>query len=315
MMDLMDTGRKPGIGVCLCLVVLTVAGAQDEPVVERDRSAEVAYLGKERQPADRFSRELSAAWQFLDGLKFEDAASEFEKVLNAEAAGPRDRVQALYGLALCHKYKPAGPDTAVSRSYFERIVREYPDNATAAWALMELGMLEDVESADGRVRARTYYERVLGSYPDSVAVHEVVLRLADTYLRFELDEDLIDRGLAVLEDHIRRYPDNPLVGTMHYRLAYFYYACLQDYERSLPHAVILGELRMEDPFRRPADNWQTAMNFLRLGRVAEALPWFERIIRENPGSRQVLSARQMVRTIEDYLQASDRSEAGGRPDE
>ena len=311
----MNTRRKSGISVCLSLVVLTASVAHGEPVVERDRSAEVAYLGKERQPADRFSHELSAAWQSLDGLKFEDAGAEFEIVLNAEGASRRDRVQALYGLALCHKYKHPGPDTALSRSYFERIVREYPDNKTAAWALMELGMLEDVESADGRARARAYYERVVGSYPESVAVHEVVLRLADTYLRFELDGDLVDRGLGVIEEHIRRYPDNPLVGTMHYRLAYFYYACLQDYERSLPHAVRLGELRMEDPFRRPADNWQTAMNFLRLGRAADALPWFERIIRENSQSRQVLSARQMVRAIENYLQASDRSDKGGRRDE
>lgn len=277
----------------------------DRSAGERDRGVEVVYLAKERQSADQLGAELIRAWQYLDDLKFEDAREEFDLVFKAERAGEGDRVQALYGLALCYKYTFPRPDTDLSRAYFERILSEYPSNSVAAWSLMELGMLEDLESVEGRRRARQYYEEVLESYPESVAVHEVVLRLADTYLRFELDSTLIERGLAVLENHIYRYPDNPLVGSMHYRLAYFYYACLQDYERSLPHAIRIGELRMEDPFRRPADNWQTAMNFLRLGRVEEALPWFERIVRENPQSRQVLSARQMIDTIEVYLKGRD----------
>ena len=301
----MKPSRTSGIKVGLFLVLASVSHLHGEREFERDREAEVAYLAKERQSADQFGAELIRAWQYLDALKFEDAQEDFDLVLNAERAGEGDRIQALYGLALCHKYTFPRPDTDLSRAYFERIVSEYPSNSVAAWSLMELGMLEDLESVEGRRRARGYYEEVLASYPDSVAVHEVVLRLADTYLRFELDSNLIERGLAVLEDHIYRHPDNPLVGSMHYRLAYFYYACLQEYARSLPHAVRVGELRMEDPFRRPADNWQTAMNFLRLGRVEEALPWFERILRENPQSRQVLSARQMTRAIEVYLKGRD----------
>ena len=303
----MKLGRTSGIRVGLYLIVVSVSAVHGERVFERDRGAEVAYLGKERQSADGFGAELRRGWQNLDALKFEDAGENFTIVLKAEEPGDRDRLQALYGLALCHKYKHPGPDTDLSRAYFERIVSEYPSNSVAAWSLMELGMLEDLESVEGRRRARSYYEKVLDAYPDSVAVHEVVLRLADTFLRFELDAALIERGLAVLEDHIHRHPNNPLVGSMHYRLAYFYYACLQDYERSLPHAVRVGELRMEDPFRRPADNWQTAMNFLRLGQVREALPWFERIVRENPQSRQVLSARRMISAIENNIEGRNRS--------
>ena len=107
--------------------------------------------------------------------------------------------------------------------------------------------------------------------------------------------------MAISVIFIGEYTNNPLAVSMHHRLNYFYFACLQDYEKSLPHAVRLGTLGVEDPSRRADDNWQTGVNFLRLNRIAEARLWFEKIVVENPVSKQRLSAERMIARIDTYL--------------
>jgi hypothetical protein len=116
--------------------------------------------------------------------------------------------------------------------------------------------------------------------------------------------------LAVLENHLELYPDNPLAGTMHYRVGYFYFACLQDYEKALPHSVATSTLRMEDPYRWPEDYWHTAMNFMRLNRPEEALPWFQKILTDKPTSRESLPAKQMIELINRFLDTPSRSGPG-----
>ena len=268
---------------------------------EQRRRREYRVLMSERQAADQYHDELTEAWSLYSALNIPEATRAFEDVRISEGVRERDLVQALYGLGLCYRYHMLRPNLEAARACFDEIASRFPQNRVAAWALMERGSLEDLETEAGRAAARTYFRRVLAEYPESLAIHETALRLAGTYLGRTLDPELIREGLAVLEDHIERHPDNPLVGTMHYRVGYFYFACLQDYEKALPHSVATSTLRMEDPYRWPEDYWHTAMNFMRLDRPAEALPWFEKILIDKPRSREALSAKQMVERINRYL--------------
>lgn len=266
------------------------------------RQREYEILLSERQKADRYSDELKEAWTAFGSLNMAEAIEKFEDINDAENAGEGDRVQALYGLGLCYRYNQPKEEKEKARQYFNQIVEEYPQNSVAAWALLELGIMENVYTLEGKLEARRRYQQVLSSYPDSLAIHETALRLADTYLGKSMHPAEIEVGLSILEEHIEKYPDNPLVGSMHYRLGYFYFACRQDYEKSLPHSVANSTLRMEDPYRWSEDFWHTAMNFMRLNRVEEALPWFEKIANERPEAREALPAKEMIIRIKRYLE-------------
>ncbi len=278
------------------------ASASDSQQTDKlRRQREYVVLMSERQAAGRFSEDLKIAWNAFGSLNMAEAIDLFERVNNAPNAAESDRVQALYGLGLCYRYSQTKEDKNEAREYFNQLVEAYTQNSAAAWALLELGIMENVYALEGKLEARRHYQRLLRNYPKSLAIHETALRLADTYLGKIIDPTEIQAGLSVLEKHIEKYPDNPLVGSMHYRVGYFYFACLQDYEKSLPHSVANSTLRMEDPYRWPEDFWHTAMNFMRLNRVEEALPWFEKIVNESPTGRESLPAKEMIERINRYL--------------
>jgi len=268
---------------------------------EQRRLREYRVLMTDRQDAEQYRDELTVAWSHYSALNIQEATRAFAGVRTAEGVGERDLVQALYGLGLCYRFHMHRPNFEEAQACFDEIASRFPQNRVAAWALMERGSLEDLETEAGRVAARLFFGRVLEEYPESLAIHETALRLAGTYLGRTLDPELIREGLAVLEKHIERHPDNPLVGTMHYRVGYFYFACLQDYEKALPHSVATSTLKMEDPYRWPEDYWHTAMNFMRLNRPEEALPWFEKILIDKPTSREAFPAKQMIERINRYL--------------
>jgi tetratricopeptide (TPR) repeat protein len=310
----------PGISTGIVLILLlgligsSIFAAGADKSEEQRRRREYGVLMSENQRADQFHEELTEAWNHYSALNIREATRAFEDVRTAEGVRERDLVQALYGLGLCYRFHMQRPGFEEARACFDEIASRFPQNSVAAWALMERGSLEDLETEAGQVAARSFYRRVLEEYPESLAIHETALRLASTYLGRTLDPELIRKGLAVLEDHIERHPDNPLVGTMHYRVGYFYFACLQDYEKALPHSVATSTLRMEDPYRWPEDYWHTAMNFMRLDRPGEALPWFEKILSDKPNSREALPAKQMIELINRYLddQMGPRQEPTGR---
>jgi tetratricopeptide (TPR) repeat protein len=297
-----------GISTRLVLILLlgmvgsVFASGQTGESEEQRRQREYHVLMSERQAAEQYHDELTEAWSLYSALNIPDATKAFAAVRAAEGAGERDLVQALYGLGLCYRFHMHRPKIEEARACFDEIALRFPQNSVAAWALMERGSLEDLETEAGQVAARSFFRRVLEEYPESLAIHETALRLAGTYLGRTLDPELIREGLTVLEDHIENHPDNPLVGTMHYRVGYFYFACLQDYEKALPHSVATSTLRMEDPYRWPEDYWHTAMNFMRLDRPEEALPWFEQILIDKPTSREALPAKQMIERINRYLE-------------
>jgi tetratricopeptide (TPR) repeat protein len=164
----------------------------------------------------------------------------------------------------------------------------------AAWALIEIGTLKVDKSRPNQEAGRAYYRRVLADYPDTVAVHEAALRLANSLL-YELTDAEMEAGAAILEDHLRRHPDNPLAVIMHFRLDYYYNDIRQDYAACLPHAIKVAEMKFSDPFRWSRQYWHVAEILrLRLGRADEAMQWYRRIMEECPTSEHAYMAGRIL---------------------
>lgn len=296
----------------LYVLASLVVGPPPVVAVQGTRTIQgVDTLTRERQRADRYSEELSKGWRHFHGGRSDQARTVFEGVLESRNATAAGRVQALYGLGLCHKFRRPVSRPDAARESFQRIVEEFPESSVVPWALLELGILARKKWADldhqgsghENDEARGYFLRILKDFPDSLAIHEAAVRLASSWF-FEVRPEVSRRGVEILEEHLRRYPDNPLASTMHYRIAFWYLSVAQNYPKGVPHLVRQGEMKLCDPFRWGQNYWQVAQ-FLRFGlkRPEEAVLWYEKVIAEAPGTAMVLSARKELAQLREGMEA------------
>lgn len=279
----------------LLLSALSCLGATDAVVPSHAVASPV--LG-ERRPAVTFSRDLTEAWAAYGRSRFDEAEALFRRVTAAVQPPPGDLSQAVFGLGWCRAFRGPRPDPHGAGQHFERIVRDFPQDALAPWALIELGNLRTSKGLAGQEEGRKHYREVSRRYPESPAVHEAAVRLANSLL-YELKEPELGEGAAILERHLRQHPDNPLAVIMHFRLDYFYGDIRQDWAACLPHAVKVAELKLSDPYRWSRQYWHVAEILrLRLGRPAEAAPWYRKIVDESPTSLHALSAAEILAAIE-----------------
>ena len=294
--------RKPVILFSLCL---SFAGP---PILAASNDAahrDVRFLTKEEQSGDRYSAQLGDAWELFKREAPGRAATAFEKIYEAADAAPADRVQALFGLGLSHEYTLPFPRPQAAREAFQSLVREFPENSLVPWSLIELGKLAFKKTANldywnnrnDFSEARAYFRRVIDDYPNSVALHEAVIRLANTYC-FEVEPPLADRGIEILEEHLAKYPDNPLAAGMYVQVSFWLISIKQDYERAIPYLEGLGEIRQGNPYRWSEGYWRVATVWdVGLRRPDRAIPWYRKIIEITPKSRHVLPAKLRLREI------------------
>lgn len=257
-----------------------------------------------RQHAERYRRELAAAWDAYQRSDLGRAEKAFRHVAAATDAPEPDLVQALYGAGLCREFHRPQADPPGALACFNRIVNEHATSPVAPWALMEIGNLQNDKSQPKQEAAQASYRAVLQRYPESPAADEAALRLADS-LFFDLKAPQIKEAAEILKHQLKARPANPLATIMHYRLDYLYGDIAEDYAAALPHAVKVANDKLNDPFRWSRQYWHVAEILrLRLGRTDESVPWYRKIVDECPDSEQSLAAQQMLARIEGREQAA-----------
>lgn len=262
------------------------------------------HLSTDKQSAVRYSEILVRAWKFYDGKLLDQAKREFNVVLEAQDAKGDDIIQALFGIGLCYVNTEPFPEKEKALKSFQKIVEDYPGSKIAPWALMEIGNLKNEKGNTGQKEAQGVYRRVIGEYPESMAIHEAVLRLANS-LFYELKDSDMNVAASLLENHLQQHPENPLASTMHFRLDYYYSQIRQDYEKCIVHAVKLGELGMSDPFRSSRQYWHIAEIYrLMLNQPDKAIPWYRKIILDIPKSEHVYAARQRLNELNASLETA-----------
>lgn len=254
-----------------------------------------------------------------------DAVSEqFEEVAEAADAEVADREQALFGVGMSAVFARPFTQPEKARAAFQAIVDEFPESRLVPWALIELGNLEFERHADFDYEApldinevsHRYYRKVIEEHRDSVALHEAVSRLANSYF-FEIEPEYAMEGVKILEGHLQEYPDNPLISGMYFMLTKWYHTVHQDYRKSIQFAVRLGEAQLSNPWRWSFVYWHVAQTYRRgLKEVGASIPWYEKIITVTPKSHHVLMAKQVLdRLGVDWRQLQTSSEQSGKSGE
>ena len=261
-------------------------------------SSDIAFLTSERQHAEKYADDLKKAWRAFDISDTDRAEKIFKKVLNAKDAAEVERVQALFGLGTNYQFAVPKEKPDKARECFQRILDEYPDNSIAVWSLLKMGVLEGTDSAEARERGRQYYNNVLQRHPGSLAIHEAALRLAGGYF-YELEPEMAAKGIQTLEEHMEKYPDNPLASVMLFRLQFWYAEVNRDYDKSVEYGLELGEFMMADPQRWGIQLWSLAqMMRIRQNRPVESLKWYKKIVEVcHDYPFMVLSAKEIINEI------------------
>jgi tetratricopeptide (TPR) repeat protein len=262
-----------------------------------------AVLGPRRE-AKVFYADLSAAWRAYGRSNLEAAEPLFRRVAEAPAPPAGELCEALFGLGWCHAFRRPLPDVAGAVEIFTRVAREFSADPLAPWALIELGNLRVKKGHPRQEAGRKHYREVMEKYPESPAVHEAVLRLANS-LFYEMTDPEMNEGAAVLERHLVLHPENPVAVIMHFRLDYYYGDIRLDYAACLPHAIRVADMKLSDPFRWSRQYWHVAEILrLRLGRPQEAARWYRKIVDECPTSMQALASAEILASIEKNRPAS-----------
>jgi outer membrane protein assembly factor BamD (BamD/ComL family) len=268
-------------------------------------AVDISALTRDRTEAGNFGGALRDAWKSFQSSDCKAAAHKFEAVIAQPNSLEADTVQALFGSGLSYWHMRPFSDEAKAQSAFTRIIEEFPEHPSVPWSYLELGKISRRKSADldyqdlsdENAESRRIFRHILDHYPDSTAVHEAAIRLASTYF-FESLKPEAHRGVEILEDHLTKYPENPLEPVMLLRLQLWIFEIQQDYEKSAMYASRLGEMRMSDPQRWGRHFFHIAQTYrLGLNQPEKAKRWYREIIEVTPKSRHLLSAKKILARI------------------
>lgn len=202
----------------------------------------------------------------------------------------------------------------VARLYFRELIDTYPQSRYRADAKLGVGDTFLGEgSAESYVLALNEYREFLAYYPTHERVDYAQFKLGMTYFRQmhgpDRDQTETKEAIRELTIFVERYPNSKLIeegrqrlreardrlSTYEYNVGYHYYR-----SRWWPGAVDrFTTLLKNDPqfTRRDSVYFYLAECFMKVDRPAEALPYFDRLLKEFEQSEHLIEAQKRVDAI------------------
>lgn len=204
-----------------------------------------------------------------------------------------------------------------AREYFRQLVDSYPTSAHRADAKLGIGdSYLGERSAESYVLAINEYREFLNFYPTHERAHYAQYQLAMCYfnqMRSPMRDQTETRdAIRELNTYITRYSDKPLIGEARQKLreakdrladwdvgvAVHYYR-IKWYPGAVGRLMPLINGPNADPeyTRRDSVYYYLAESYYKAQRPTEALPWYERLIKEFEQSEFLNDAQKRVAEI------------------
>ena len=205
----------------------------------------------------------------------------------------------------------------VAREYFRQLVDSYPTSPHRADAKLGIGdSYLGERSAESYVLAINEYREFLNFYPTHRNAHYAQFKLAMAYF-YQMRAPMRDQtetreAIRELQAYIARYADQPLIGEVRQKLreakdrladwdagvALHYYR-IKWYPGAVGRLMPLVEGPTADPeyTRRDSVFYYLGESLLKIQRPAQALPYFERLVKEFEQSEYLERAKTRIAEI------------------
>lgn len=206
----------------------------------------------------------------------------------------------------------------VAREYFRQLVDSYPTSRHRADAKLGIGdAYLGEKGAESYVLAINEYREFLNFYPTHDRAHYAQFQLAMAYfnqMRSPMRDQTETRdAIRELQTYVARYADRDLIGDARAKLreakdrladwdvgvAMHYYR-IKWYPGAVGRLVALEKADKEYT-RRDAVFYYLGESLMKVQRPAEALPWFERLLKEFEQSEHLEEAQKRVAEIKATL--------------
>lgn len=217
----------------------------------------------------------------------------------------------------------------VAREYFRELIDTYPQSPHRADAKLGVGDTYLGEgTAESYVLALNEYREFLAFYPTHERAGYAQLQMGMTHFRqmhsADRDQSETREAIADLTAFVQRYPTDPRIeegkqrlreardrlSEYEYKVGYHYYR-----SRWYPGAVDRFRVLLEkDPefTRRDSVYFYLGECYMKVGRPAEALPYYDRLIKEFEQSDHLAEAQKRVDLIKSGAASGDTQ--GKKPD-
>ncbi len=216
-----------------------------------------------KSASDDSDKLFHEAWEHVKLYEFDRAEPIFRSLQKRFKVGSAQWIESTFGLAvsLHHKTPTNSKSIDEAKKIYQMLADKYPNHKCAARCLLNIGRIYELrdyyKDKIDLEAARKYYRFVIDRYPNKSVASEAILRLAMSYTIL-CDRNDVYKGIKVIEDWLKKHPDDRLKGLMYLHLGDVYFFPLEEYRKSVESYIKAEKLNAIEGSRVGFIYWRIA---------------------------------------------------------